>query len=155
MDNTLEILKASNLFKDFSDSVLERFVASAELKSFKAEEIIFVQMSEGREIYLINSGEVSIQVALANEDDHYEMIKLGPGDLLGEVRFIDDIPRSGTAIALTDGEMLVWDNAIWREICASDYQVGYRLTLGIAKILCARLRRWNVQIVDHVDWGML
>lgn len=155
MDNKLDAMKACPLFKDFSDAVLERFVATAELKSFKAGDIIFVEMSEGPEVYLIASGEVSIRVALANEDDHYEIVKLGRGEVLGEVRFIDDIPHSGTAIAQSDVEMLVWDNAKWRDICASDFEVGYQLTLGIAKILCARLRRWNIRLIDNVDWGIL
>lgn len=155
MDNKLEAVKACSLFKDFNDAVLERFAKTAEQKSFKKDDIIFVEMSEGPEIYMIVSGKVSVRVALANEDDHYEIVTLGRGEVLGEVRFIDDIPRSGTAIAQSDGEMLVWNNAKWREICDSDFEVGYRLTMGIAKILCERLRRWNIRIMDNVDWGML
>ena len=155
MDNILETIRACSLLKDFNDVVLERFIATAELKSFKDGDIIFVEMSEGPEIYLIASGEVSIQIALANEEDHYEVIKLGRGEILGEFRFLDNIPRSGTATADTDVETLVWDNSSWREICESDFEVGYRLTLAIAKVLCARLRRWNIHIINKVDWGML
>jgi CRP-like cAMP-binding protein len=155
MDNILETIRACSLLKDFSDEVLERFVATAKIQSFKAGDIIFVEMSEGPEIYLIASGEVSIKIAFANEEDHYEIIKLGRGEILGEFRFIDNIPRSGTSTAETDVETLVWDAASWREISETDFEVGYRLTLGVAKVLCERLRRWNVHIIDQVEWGVL
>jgi CRP/FNR family transcriptional regulator, cyclic AMP receptor protein len=155
MEHKLDAMKACPLFQGFDDAVLERFAASAELKRYKTGDIIFVEMSEGPEVFLIASGEVSIRVALANEDEHYDIVKLGRGEVLGEVSFIDEVPRSGTAIAQSDVETLVWDSGKWREICEADFEVGYQLTLGIAKILCARLRRWNIRILDNVDWGIV
>ena len=105
-------------------------------------------------LYLITDGEVSIRIALANADQDYEIIKEQRGDLLGEVRFIDNLPRSATAIAETDVELLVWHSSSWQEICDEDSRTGYRLTLGIAKTLSDRLRRWNVRILDTVEWGI-
>lgn len=155
MIDKLETLKASSLFESFDDAVLRRFAETCSLAKFTAGDIIFVEMSEGDEIYLIASGEVSIQIALANADEDYEIIKSRRGDLLGEVRFIDRLPRSATAIAETDVELLVWASDSWREICEDNPATGYRLTLAIAKTLSDRLRRWNVRILDAVDWGMV
>ena len=154
MEEKLQAIKSSPLFETFDDSVLKRFAESCSITRFKAGEIIFVETSEGDEIYLVTDGEVSIRIALANAEQDYEIIREQRGDLLGEVRFIDNLPRSATAIAETDVELLVWHNSSWQEICDEDSRTGYRLTLGIAKILSDRLRRWNVRILDTVEWGI-
>ena len=155
MDKKLQALKSSPLFQTFDDKVLQHFAENCSIARFEAGDIIFVEMSEGDEIYLIADGEVSIQIALGNADQDYEIIRERRGDLLGEVRFVDNLPRSATAIAETDVELLVWHSEGWREICEEDPRTGYRLTLAIAKTLSDRLRRWNVRILDAVDWGIV
>ena len=154
MEKKLQALKSSPLFEAFDDQTLQLFASSAEVVAFKAQDIIFVETSEGDEIYMITDGEVSIRIALANADQDFEIIKVQPGELLGEIRFVDDMPRSATAIAESDVELLVWHSDSWRDICEADPHVGYRLTLAIAKTLSERLRRWNVRILDSVDWGI-
>lgn len=154
MEKKLQALKSSPIFETFDDGVLRRFAESCSVTRFEAGDIIFVETSEGDEIYLITDGEVSIRIALANADQDYEIIKEQRGDLLGEVRFIDSLPRSATAIAETDVELLVWHSSSWQAICEQDTNTGYRLTLAIAKTLSDRLRRWNVRILDAVEWGI-
>ena len=155
MDKELQALKSSPIFQTFDDKVLRHFAESCSITRFEAGDIIFVETSEGDEIYLIADGEVSIGIALGNADQDYEIIKERRGDLLGEVRFIDNLPRSATATAETDVELLVWQSSSWRDICEEDPHTGYRLTLAIAKTLSDRLRRWNVRILDAVDWGIV
>ena len=155
MPTDLEILKCSPLFQDFSDEVLGRFLATAGRRTYNAGEVVFVEMSEGDEIYLIVDGEVTIQVALANADEQYEIVTRGPGAILGEVSFIEEGQRSATVTAKTDLEVMVWDCADWRQICEDDPAVGYRLVLGIARILSERLREWNVRILNEVSWGLV
>jgi len=155
MDKKLQALKSSPLFQTFDDKVLRQFAENCSITAFEAGDIIFVETSEGNEIYLIADGEVSIRIALGNADQDYEIIKERRGDLLGEIRFIDNLPRSATAIAESDVELLVWHSDSWREICEEDPRTGYRLTLAIAKTLSDRLRRWNVRILDAVDWGIV
>ena len=117
MDKKLQALNSSPLFQTFDENVLRQFAENCSITRFEAGDIIFVEMSEGDEIYLIADGEVSIRIALANADQEYEIIKEQRGDLLGEVRFIDSLPRSATAIAETDVELLVWSSNSWRKIC--------------------------------------
>ena len=155
MSTDLELLRNAPLFEGFSDDVLKRFLATARTRTYQAEYIVFVEMSEGDEIYMILEGEVTIQLALANDDEQYEIVTRGPGHILGEVSFIEQGQRSATVIAKTDLEVIVWDCADWRQICEDDPEVGYRLTLGIAKILCERLREWNVRILNNVSWGVV
>jgi CRP-like cAMP-binding protein len=155
MSNDLQALKDCALFSEFNDEILERFRAAGKTRTYDAGDIVFVEMSEGDEIYLITGGEATIQFALASEDEQYEVVTRGPGDILGEVSFIEGGQRSATVIARTTLEVIVWDCATWRRMCEEDYELGYRLVLGIAKILSQRLREWNVRILNNVSWGLV
>jgi CRP-like cAMP-binding protein len=154
MVSTREVLRKCLLFRDFSDNVLDRFSETAEIRLYQAGEIIFAELSEGDEIFLIVDGEVMIELALANMDRNFEIVTLSTAELLGEVSFVEEGRRSATATARTDSRLLVWKCEQWRTICEHDKEVGYRLVLGIARTLCQRLRRWNVRLWDDVSWGM-
>jgi CRP-like cAMP-binding protein len=153
MTKDAEFLGRTDLFRGFSNEVLERFAGLAQRRHYGAGEVLFAELSEGDEIFLILGGEAAVQVALANRDQSYDVIHLGPGELLGEVSFVEKGQRSATVTAHSDLEVLVWECDAWREECDRDPRVGYQLTLGIARILAARLRRWNVKLLEESLWG--
>lgn len=154
MSEDLKTIKGLPLFAGISPDALKPFAEAAEKKSFGAGDILFAELTPGGEIYVILQGEVDIQFALANADVSYEIVKLGPGDLLGEVAFVDDGPRSATATAITAVKVLCWQGAKWRELCEKDTATGYRLAMAIARTMAERLRRWNVRILNQVSWGL-
>ncbi len=154
MSQEQEALKCNPLFKDFSEEVLERFVSTAEKRSYTAGDLIFAETTTSDEIFVVLDGEVDVEVALANADRNFEIVTLGVGEILGEVSFIEEGERSATATAKTDVKLLVWRFTSWRTICEEDYEVGYKLVLGISRVLCRRLRRWSEQILNDVSWGL-
>ena len=64
----------------------------------KPGETIFKEGDAARELYIIQSGQVEIQIQLSNR----LLNTLEPNDLFGEMALIDGAPRSATAIAKTD-----------------------------------------------------
>jgi hypothetical protein len=49
---------------------------------------------------------------------------------------------------------LVWQSEAWREIAESNFEVGYRLAVGITRIFLERLRHWNIRLVENISWGL-
>ena len=154
-DQMRETLRAAPLFAGFEDGVLEQFLALATPRVYEAGDVLFVEMQEGDEIFMILRGEVSIELALANADSAFEIVSRGAGAILGEVAFIEQGQRSATVTATTPLQVLVWNCADWRAICEADKTIGYQLVLGLSKILCARLREANVRILNEVSWGLV
>ena len=148
------MLKGSPLFGEFPDEVLARFTALGKKRAVPAGETLFVELSGGDEIFLITKGEVRVEFALANDDKQFDIVKLGPGEILGEVSFIESGQRSATVTAESDIEVLVWKCDDWRRICEEDPATGYKLAMGVARILCKRLRRWNLHMLEEVAWGL-
>jgi CRP-like cAMP-binding protein len=155
MAENREILKASPLFKSFSDDIIDRFLNSAETRNYSAGDIIFAELSEGDEIFLILEGEVIAEVALVNADQNLEILTLSAGEVFGEGCFFEqNLQRYATMTSKTASTVLVWKSEIWREIAESNFEVGYRLAVGITRIFLERLRHWNTRIVENISWGL-
>lgn len=155
MPGKREILKASPLFKNFSDEIIDRFLNSADTRRYSAGQTIFAELSEGNEIFMILEGEVIAEVALVNADQGLEILIFSAGDIFGEGCFFKpNVPRYATMTSKTATTVLVWKSEGWREIAESNFEVGYRLAVGITRIFIERLRHWNVRIVENISWGL-
>jgi CRP/FNR family cyclic AMP-dependent transcriptional regulator len=74
--------------------------AGAPVREFKAGEIIFKEGDLASELFVIQSGQVDIQLGnrlLGTLSDH---------DIFGEMALIDTSPRSATAMAKTDVKLV-------------------------------------------------
>jgi CRP-like cAMP-binding protein len=150
-----EIFKRSPVFKSFSDEVIERFLNSAETRCYSAGEIFFAELSEGNDIFMILEGEATAEMALVNADQTLEIVRFSVGDIFGEGCFFKpDMPRYATITSKTPSTVLVWQSDTWREIAESNFEVGYRLAVGITGIFLERLRHWNIRLVENISWGL-
>lgn len=85
----------------------------AATEEYSAGTVIFTEGSSGDWIYLIKSGQVEIYKALRGKKVVVDM--LGPGDIFGEVSFIDKEARSASARAVTDTVLGVYDREFLTE----------------------------------------
>jgi CRP-like cAMP-binding protein len=155
MAGNREILKRTPVFKSFSDEVIDRFLSSAETRRYSAGEIIFAELTEGDEIFLIVEGEATAEVALINADQSLEILTFSAGDIFGEGCFFKpNVPRHATITSKTASTLLVWQSEAWREIGESNFEVGYRLAVGLTQTFLERLRRLNVRIAESISWGL-
>lgn len=99
--------------------------------TFAANTVIFEKGEQGTVMYFIRSGTVTVK------DGDRVFDNLGEGDIFGEMALIDDEPRSGTAIAATDAELVVVNESTFERM------VGMTpfFALNVMRVLVARLRR--------------
>jgi len=69
-------------------------------ETYKAGDVIFEEGSYGTAVYILHSGKVEISKTVQDSEIVVEI--LGPGDIFGEMSFIDHSPRSTSALALED-----------------------------------------------------
>jgi CRP/FNR family cyclic AMP-dependent transcriptional regulator len=72
---------------------------------FKAGSVIFREGHEARELFVIRSGEVRIQIG------NRTITELGADRIFGEMALIDNEPSSATAIAVTDTELVPYQKS--------------------------------------------
>jgi CRP/FNR family transcriptional regulator, cyclic AMP receptor protein len=71
-----------------------------ETRFFKAGTIIFHRGDAAREMFVIKSGQVRIQLG------NRTLTELSADSIFGEMALIDNEPRSATAVAVTDVELV-------------------------------------------------
>ena len=154
MSKAKEILKQSVPFCEFEKSVRKRFLAEARTMKFSAGDVLYREMTEGDEIYLVVDGRFRMSVELASAHHMVEDIEGGVGELFGEGRFIADRPRPATITAITDLTVLVWDVSNWQDIAEEHPKVGYTLALFAGQVLFGRVEQLREHLIDDMSWGL-
>mgnify|MGYP000064828534 CR=1 FL=1 len=110
-------------------------LGDVERRRFKAGEVVFREGDDARgEAYVVHSGTVEIRKRF--DGDERVLGTLGEGELLGEMALFRRAPRSASAVAVTDVELLVLRNERLEWLIRNRPQ----LTLEILK----RLSEWVV-----------
>ena len=154
MSKAKEILEQSVPFCEFEKSVRSRFLADAKTMKFSADDVLYREMTEGDEIYLVIDGRFRMSVELASAHHLIEEIEGGVGELFGEGRFIADRPRPATITAVSDLTVLVWDVSSWQDIAEEYPRVGYRLALFAGQVLFGRVEQLRDHLINDMSWGL-
>ena len=104
-----------------------------ETLSFKAGDIIFREGDNALDLFVIKSGQVRIQIG------NRTVAELAPDTIFGEMALIDDHPRSATAIAVTDVELVAVSEKQFLFLVG---QTPY-FALKVMRVLAQRLRQTN------------
>jgi CRP/FNR family transcriptional regulator, cyclic AMP receptor protein len=99
----------------------------------KAGSVIFRAGDEARELFVIKSGEVRIQIG------NRTVTELAADSIFGEMALIDNEPRSATAVAVTDVELV---GVSEKQFLFLVGQTPY-FALKVMRVLAQRLRMTN------------
>ena len=102
-------------------------------RSAKAGEIIFKEGDEADQLFAIKSGEIAIQLG------NRTLAELSANSIFGEMALIDDSPRSATAVAKTDVELVPISEKQFLFLVS---QTPF-FALKVMRVLARRLRATN------------
>jgi len=151
MDNEkiIQALRKHTLFSDTEYKDLEAIVSESELLTLKDEEYFINENETTDELYFIVSGTAKV-VRNYKETGASILIKtLGPGELIGELSFIDSFPRS-TSVKAGQGLVLL-KFAFDRKIIEGDQGVYKGLLARLTKEITHKLRFTNENIVNNLS----
>jgi hypothetical protein len=103
LDERILFLRRVNLFASISAEGLEAIASRLNENTVRAGETIFRQGEKPIAVSIVVTGHVAIQV------EEREVSDVGPYELFGELAFLDDRPRSASAVAKTDGVQLSFE----------------------------------------------
>ena len=132
-----DTLARVDLFSTLTKKELQTLAKSSQERSYSAGKTIIAQGDTGVGLYVIKSGKVRITQAQNPERAERELAILGPGDVMGEMALLDDLPRSATATAIEDVTALVLPVWEFRTALHSNPEIAIKLLA----VLSRRLRR--------------
>ena len=127
------------LFRYFTDEERARIERISEVKQVAEGRYLIRASEHDSRLYTVEDGHLDI---LATRDGKETVVAtVGPGDVLGEVAFIDDSPRS---VSVRAGEENVtvraWDKKTLSEALAFDPQLLAKFAVAMSELLVERLR---------------
>lgn len=88
---------------EFADDDVRWFLENGERQQVRAGDVVITEGVTPEHIYVVLEGEFVVSSkALADP----EIQRIGPGELLGEMSYINGVPPGGSVIAATDGRLL-------------------------------------------------
>jgi CRP/FNR family transcriptional regulator, cyclic AMP receptor protein len=108
MSTTVAMIGEVPIFGLLDDEEREALAQMMDSRTFKKDEIVFHYGDPGGEIYILRSGRVELFVE--STDGHKIVLAENEqGDVIGELSFLDGGPRTATALACEETQMLVLD----------------------------------------------
>lgn len=137
----------NKIFPMESDHPLFRYLTESERRRLES---IGVERTIAEGEFLIRAGE-SDSTLFAIEHGHLEIIgiddgvervftTIGAGDVLGEVSFIDDSPRTVSARAIDPTTVRAWDKRTLSEALGFDPQLLAKFGVAMSELLVERIR---------------
>jgi len=128
-------IKGQPLFSDLSEASLLALARSGKFIPVKKGQTVFYQADPSEKVYLLRSGLISI---ILESPDGREMVinEMHPGDIFGELGLLTRQPRSTSAIARVDSELL----ALPRQAFLGILETEPALARRILELTANRLR---------------
>jgi CRP-like cAMP-binding protein len=142
-----ERLSAIAFSAELPDDVVDEIIAAAAPASFPRGTVIFREGSTDRNLYLLMSGRVALEM-LVPAQGPVRLLSLGPGDMLAWSALLGEGRMTATAIAVEDTEAIAISAERLLEICQLNAQVGYELMRRMALALSKRLLATRLQLLD-------
>jgi CRP-like cAMP-binding protein len=110
------------------------------LRRFSPGDVIFHEGDLGTEMYIVHEGQVEI-LRLAGEGSQ-RLALLEKGDFFGEMAVLDDLPRSATAVAVSDAQLVEINGSTFDEMLRANPEIAIR----IMRKLSLRVRQADEQL---------
>ncbi|HEX6883153.1 MAG TPA: cyclic nucleotide-binding domain-containing protein [Planctomycetota bacterium] len=111
---------------------------------------LFAEGDRDAFLALVVAGTLEIRKADSAEHDHV-VARLGRGKLVGEMSLIDGAPRSATARALTQAELLVLSRADFERLCEQRPRLALLLLRQVSTAIAQLLRQTTGRMVEHLE----
>ncbi len=140
-----ELLAKHFLLREADPKTLDQLTAASVVVSYGNRQRIFDKGDDGDRLLGVLAGQVRIYV-ISSEGRELIMNVIMPGELFGEISLIDGKPRSASAVAVGDTDLL----HIKRADLQSLLQKNSELCFKFMSVLCERVR-WTSGLLEDAS----
>ena len=143
------LLRSHPFFSGLNERILDSLVPHAVTRKVKRGTLLFRKGDPGTNLYVVCAGAVRVSApSEQGKDAIFNLIV--PGEIFGEIAFLDGGPRSADGVMIEAGELMVIERRDFLPLLR-DYP---ELALRLLEVVCGRLRRTSQQVEDIVFLGL-
>ena len=139
------MVRRAALFAALDDSDVSALRSTMSTTRLQRGEVLFREGQRGDRLYVIVNGKIKLGRSSTDGRENLMAI-LGPGEMFGELSLFDPGPRTATATAVADTELIGMGNESLHEYLKDRPAVSLALLGALAR----RLRRTNDSVADLV-----
>lgn len=125
----------------------EKLVFYMGYEEFHKGQLLFNEGDKGDVVYYIRNGSVDI-VKESMQGGKFKLANIGRDGIVGEMALVEPAPRSATAIAVEDTEVIYLNRKKFTALLENLPTVGNKILLQFANTLSQRVRFMSGQLAD-------
>lgn len=126
------------LFRYFTDEERDRIEALGEVVRLAEGGFLIREREIESTLFAVEDG--TLDIVIYPNGEAKTIATVGPGDVLGEVSFIDDSPRSVSVRAAEEATVRSWEKQKLSDALAADPQLLAKFSIALNELLVERLR---------------
>jgi CRP-like cAMP-binding protein len=141
------------LFAELTSEDANVVLQACEERILVGGEELFHENDAGDSLFIVQSGRVDIFKNIRGDVDR-SLASFGPGDVIGEMSFIDGARRSATARTTESSEFLVLSRQSFAKVQRDRPDIAAGFFRNMAAIVASRLRTTNELYREAVSFGI-
>ena len=146
MTTTVEAVRKSPLAAELTPPELEVLARVMTIRELKDGEVLLPEGSRDSHLHILVAGHV--EVVRVSDRGRTLLYRLEPGDLVGELSFMDDEPRYASLIAAGPTEVLVLARSDFETLVERSPRIVYKVMRAIMRVAHKVQRRLSLQLQD-------
>jgi len=140
-----DVVRKAPLFAALDDEAAGALMQSMTSSHLERGDILFHEGDQGDRLYVIREGKIKLGRS-SNDGRENLLAILGPGEMFGELSLFDPGPRTATATAVAETQLIGLGHDNMQTFLANRPEVASTLLAALAR----RLRRTNETLADLV-----
>ncbi|MEP7018160.1 MAG: Crp/Fnr family transcriptional regulator [Actinomycetota bacterium] len=141
----IDVVRKAPLFAALNDESARALMESMTSSHLERSDILFREGEQGDRLYVIGEGKIKLGRSSVDGRENLLAI-LGPGEMFGELSLFDPGPRTATATAIAETQLIALGHEDLDSFLLSRPAVAANLLAALAR----RLRRTNEALADLV-----
>ncbi len=144
-------LRRFRAFRHFSDAELVQLAQIGRREAFRHAQVLCREDHEDRDLFVLMEGQ--LQVCRRTPIGAQVLSTLAVGDIVGEISYIDQKPRSTTVIGVEAGTVLRFGAAELEALVMANRELGVALLWSFWHSLAAKVRAANGAMTELITPG--
>jgi CRP-like cAMP-binding protein len=145
--STCDLIQHSSLISDLSQAECEDLSSISSLRTLQDKEVLIEQGQKDEALHIVASGALAVERTTSGNDSITLHI-LKPGDLAGEMGFVDGTEHSATLRAMGPTSVVSISREDLESLLPGKPEVVYGVMRGIVRTAHRILREMNLQSVE-------